>query len=213
MKMLLSSIGLLSFLLLTGFSALAGEKTAIPYEAPVPPPRSVFDKGRITYSSLYQGYGSFSFDHNGPTINYFMSSSRLSCMLTSPRGEGFWRGNWELMLEGIYGTVFDGPGDWIAGGTVLIRRNFIARDEKWNWYLHAGGGVIWNDIYKDQSQTLIGRSREFSLVAGGGLRYQINAKWSFNAELDYRHISNADTAPRNTGLNSLGGGIGFGYTF
>ncbi|HWB05808.1 MAG TPA: acyloxyacyl hydrolase [Verrucomicrobiales bacterium] len=193
--------------------AYAGETRNIPYEAPPPPPPSVFEKGRFTYSSLWQGYGSFSFDHHGPTINYIMSSSRLGYMLSSPRGEGRWRGNYELLAEGVYGSIVSGPGDWVGGFNILVRRNFISRDEKWNWYLHAGGGLIWNDIYKNLDQTLVGRSREFSIVAGGGIRYQFNAKWSINAELDYRHMSNADTAPRNTGLNSFGGGIGLGYTF
>jgi hypothetical protein len=195
---------------LTGLSVHAGEKQSIQYEPPPPAARSVFEKGRWEYSSLWQGYASFG---DRPTINTLMSSYRLGYMLTAPGGEGWYRGNYELMIEGLYASVLKGPGDWIAGGSLIARRNFIPHDGKWTWYAQVGGGVAWNDIYKDRVQTLVGRSREFSLLGGVGLRYQFNAKWSIGGEIGYRYLFNAGASSRDDGLNSIGGGIGLGYTF
>jgi hypothetical protein len=203
----------LSFLFLSGFSARAGETVHITYDAPPPAVRSCFERGRWSSELLFEGYGSFSFRGDRPTINYGQGSYRITRMMTDLKGDGFWRSNYQFVAEGLYAGVVDGPGGWISGANLLLRRNFVSPNEKLTWYVQFGGGVVWNDIYNDRVQPLIGRSREFSGVAGLGLRYQLKNDWYFLLEANYRHLSNADTAPRNTGLDSLGGGIGIGRTF
>lgn len=187
----------------------------ITYESPAPAPRSCFEKGRWSAEVLFEGYYSFAFSSRArrTDLDYFQGSLRFGRMMTDLKGDGFWRGNWQLVAEGLYAGVDDGPGGWISGANILARRNFVTPNEKLSWYLQIGGGVVWNDIYNERVQTLIGRSREFSIVFGTGLRYHFNPDWYFMIEANYRHISNADTAPRNTGLDSCGGGIGFGYSF
>lgn len=134
-------------------------------------------------------------------------------MLDTPEGVGFFRGCPEFLVEGFYGSVFEGPGDWLAGGNLILRYNFVPERTKWSSYIQIGAGGLWNDIYKDQSQSLVGQSFEFSLLAAVGVRYQWNAKWGVALEGGYRHISNADMAERNRGLDSLGVLGGLTYSF
>lgn len=131
-------------------------------------------------------------------------------MMSDLDGEGFWRGNWEVVGEGLYAGIYEGSGGWLSGGDVFLRRNFVSPGERLTWYAQLGGGILANDIYKDPTQSLVGREREFSSVAGLGLRYYLKNDWYVILEGNYRHISNADTAPRNTGLDSVGAAIGIG---
>lgn len=191
------------------------EQVHISYDAPPVKARSCFEKGRWNAEVLFEGYASFAFSSGDsrPNINYFQGSYRIGRMMTDLKGDGFWRGNYQLVGEGLYAGITDGPGGWISGANILLRRNFVTPSEKLTWYAQLGGGVVWSDIYNDRIQTLVGRSREFSIVAGIGLRYQFKPDWYFLAEANYRHISNADTAPRNTGLDSVGAAIGIGHSF
>jgi predicted porin len=79
--------------------------------------------------------------------------------------------------------------------------------------VQIGAGEIFNDIYKDRSQRLIGQAWEFDLETTIGIRYFFNNRWSANLEGGYRHNSNADTNARNVGLNSLGAAVGLGLHF
>jgi hypothetical protein len=181
-------------------------------QEPAPPP-SVFGRGKIELSAIEQAYWSISFTDGTPSLDFSLHGLRLGMMLADPHGTGKWRRNAELILEVLYANVTEGPGDWMAGGNIILRRNFIGEDERVAWYLQAGAGLVANDIYKDWSQSLIGRDLEFSLLAGAGVRIQLSENWHAFAEVNYRHFSNADTRERNTGLDALGVGLGVGFSF
>lgn len=189
------------------------ESTELRYD-PVPaPPPSVFGRGKIELSAIEQAYWSVSFTDGTPNLDFSLHGLRLGMMLADPHGTGKWRRNSELILEALYASVTNGPGDWMAGGNLILRRNYIGQDERVAWYLQAGAGLVANDIYKDWSQSLIGRDLEFSLLAGAGVRIQLSDNWHAFAEINFRHFSNADTRERNTGLDALGGGLGVGFSF
>ena len=100
-------------------------------------------------------------------------------MLSSANGNTIFRGNTEFLLEGFYGSVFEGSGDWLAGGTLMLRYTLSSQMRSGfptyrNWRRRTVGTIC----TKDQDQTLIGRSFEFNLQAGLGLRYQINNQWA-----------------------------------
>jgi outer membrane protein W len=118
-----------------------------------------------------------------------------------------------LGLQLFGGPIFEGPGDGLGGATILLRYNFVQPDAKWVPYIQIGAGVAYSDVYKDQSQRLIGQAWEWDLEAALGIRYFFNDRWSANLQAGYRHISNADSADRNVGLNSIGGTVGLGYHF
>jgi lipid A 3-O-deacylase len=203
-----STVVLLLFLLAVqaqGGTSTTGEKTSVTTETP-------FDKGKLELQSASGAY--FSVGHSDqPSLNYSSTAYRLGIMLNTPDGEGWLRGNCELMLQLFGGSVFDGPGNYLGGAAVVLRYNFVQPQAKWVPYAQIGAGAVYNDIYKDQSQRLIGEAWEFDLEATIGIRYFLNNRWSANLEGGYRHISNADGNGRNVGLNSLGAGIGLGYHF
>jgi hypothetical protein len=152
-----------------------------------------------------------------PTVNYQLEDVRLGWMYDSPR-RGDWLGGWlrgnsEFLLEIAGGPVTKGPGSYLAGGSVLWRYNFVQPAPRWVPYLQLGAGALGNDIYKGRAQMEVGEAFEFVLQGDAGLRYLINDQWSISAEAGYRHISNADLASRNEGLNSLGGLMQVSYRF
>ena len=148
-----------------------------------------------------------------PELNYAMEDVRYGYMLDDVYGPAFWHGNDEFLVEGFGGEVFKGPGKALGGGDLLLRHNFVQDGWKLVPYVQIGGGGLDNDIYHDQTQRLIGQGFEFLLQADIGVRYMITNHWALSLEGDYRHISNADLANRNLGLNSLGATLGLNFLF
>lgn len=138
-----------------------------------------------------------------PNIEDLDVYARFGWMLTSPQGDGFFRGNLEFLLEAFGGGVTSGPGDMLVGGSFLLRYNFVQPNAKWVPYFQIGGGGLYNDIYKEHPQGLIGQAFEFNLQGAFGLRYLFNDHMAAYVEAGYRHISNAGMADRNLGLNSV----------
>jgi hypothetical protein len=116
-------------------------------------------------------------------------------------------------VDGFGDGVTNGAGTYIAGGSVLFRYNFFQPGSRFIPYFQLGGGGLHSDAAEDRSQRLIGSDFEFLLQADFGARVLLNSHWSILMEGGYQHISNADTAARNVGVNALGGRIGFGYIY
>jgi hypothetical protein len=103
-------------------------------------------------------------------------------------------------------------GHFFTGPTLLVRSEW--RPERALVpYVQMGAGILFNDAYHDQTQSAIGSVREFNLEADGGLRYRLGSRWSLDGEVTFQHVSNADSARRNGGINDLGFRLGFTYTF
>src|SRR5262245_28382482 len=126
-----------------------------------------FQAGLGVYFSLNDG------GKKRPSLTDLDLNLRLGWMLTSPAGDGCFRGNWEFLLEAFGAAVVEGPGDVIAGGTLLLRYNFVQPDAKWVPYFQIGVGGVYNDVYKSHPQRLLGQAFEFNLQAGLGVRYMI----------------------------------------
>jgi lipid A 3-O-deacylase len=196
----------------SGMAAYGGTEMAPTPEKTVVAEVTPFDKGKLELQSSSGAY--WSVDPGGrPTINNWSSSYRLGIMLNTPEGDGFFRGNCELMVQALYGSVFDGPGNWLGGAGLIFRYNFVQPGARWVPYVQVGAGVVANDIYKDQSQKLIGQQWEFELEAAVGIRLFLTDRCSVALEGGYRHISNAGMNDRNIGLNSLGVTAGLGLHF
>jgi hypothetical protein len=154
-------------------------------------------------------------DHQ-PAFDYVLESLRIGYMLTNPAGSGPWHGNLQLLLETLGGEFFRGPANYLVGGDLLLRWNFVqVSHPRWVPYFQIGGGSVYHDAQSvnTRAQAILGSNVEAMLHAGSGMRYHLNEKWSIDGEFGYRHISNADATDHNRGLNSLGGQIGLGYLF
>ena len=151
-----------------------------------------------------------------PTFDYVLESLRGGYMITNPTGHGLWRGNLELLLDASGGEFFRGPANYLVGGNVLLRWNFVQVPQpKWVPYFQLGAGGLYHDArpVDTRAQSILGSNVEAMLHAGFGIRRHLNERWSIDGELGYRHISNASTSEHNLGLNSLGGQLGLSYFF
>ncbi len=176
----------------------------------VPLRDSVFDKGSREFQALT---GAFVSINHAPELDYAIGTLRVGWMLNTPQGEGFFRGNAEFLLEAFGAGIYEGPGSFLAGGTLLLRYNFVQPEARLVPYVQIGAGGLYSDAYQDESQRLIGSAFEFNLQGSVGVRWFLSERCALAIEGGYRHISNANLADRNTGVDSIGAQIGFSYFF
>ncbi|MDZ4788743.1 MAG: acyloxyacyl hydrolase [Blastochloris sp.] len=173
-----------------------------------------YTEDRITFQLMTGAL--FSTDAVGPDIpsyNYSQTNLRLGWMLNTPSGEGALSGNFEALVDLSTSFLFEGSGTVFVGPTALIRYNFVQPNWKVIPYIQGGVGIVYTDAYQDDSQNAIGQAIEFTPQASVGLKYLVNDEWSIDLEAMFHHISNANLAERNAGINSLGGFLGATYFF
>jgi opacity protein-like surface antigen len=211
MKFILASI---VSLFLVGSAARAGDQVSIPDAKTTIDESTPFDKGQHEFQLSAGAYTSlFNFGPYRPKITDIDTSLRLGWMLYTPRGSGFFRGNFEFLIEADGALDVQGPKTGAVGGNLVFRYNFVQPGSKWAPYVQLQGGGVYNDIAHDPYQHLIGRDEEFFLGVGVGVRYFLNPRTALTVEIDYRHNSDANTANRNIGLNSVGGMLGVSVFF
>ena len=150
-----------------------------------------------------------------PNIDFDLGVVRGGYMLDGPYGSGFLRGNDEFMGEAVGGSIFHGPGSGLGGLSVIYRHNLLITAVQ-SWvvpYFEVGGGGVYSDVYHSPVQHVLGAAFEFDLQGSLGLRFRVTRKWSIDAEANFRHISNADLASRNYGVNNLGVLVGVSRSF
>lgn len=194
-------------------AALGGNEAPTPIAAPREP-ESNFARGGKEFQNVTGAF--FYFDtgkNNRPSIDYSLDTLRLGLMLNDPAGPGLLAGNFELLGEVFAGPVVEGPGNVLAGGTLVFRYNFIQPRARLIPYVQVGAGGVYTDIPEKESRGLISLPVEFNLQAGAGTRIMLNDRWSLVIEGAYRHISNAEIKKPNFGIDSVGGNLGFGFFF
>lgn len=148
-----------------------------------------------------------------PQINDAGGHVRLGWMLSSPSGEGFWRGNTEFLVTAYGAGIFKGPGSVLAGGSLLLRRNFVQPGSRWVPYGQLEAGALYSDAYLDKPQRALGEAFEFQLGGGFGVRFLWSDRCTLFGEFNYRHISNAGIADRNVGTNAGGVILGLSWFY
>lgn len=175
----------------------------------------LFTEDRITLQ-VVQGpqFSGTSIGPSVPAINFVQQDIRLGWILNTPKYDGTpLDGCFEAVLESAFSKVFTRLGDVMYGPTGLVRYNFVQPDWKVIPYVQGGAGFVYDDIYLHKDQRAVGNGLEFTPQASVGARFLIDSNWSLDTEVKYLHVSNADTASRNLGVNSLGGEVGFTYFF
>jgi opacity protein-like surface antigen len=203
----------LALALLACGGALAGTEEPSPalvsHEA-----ESNFSRGGKEFQNVTGAF--FYFDtgrNNRPSVDFALDTLRLGIMLNDPAGPGLLTGNFELLGEVFAGPVVEGPGNVLAGGTLVFRYNFVQPSARLIPYVQVGAGGVYTDIPEKESGGLISLPVEFNLQAGAGTRIMLNDRWSIVIEGAYRHISNAEIKKPNFGIDSVGGNLGFGFFF
>lgn len=154
----------------------------------------------------------FSFSHE-PDLDYAIGTLRAGWMLSTPHGDGFFRGNCEFLIEAFGGGIFEGPGDGLVGATLLLRYNFVQPGASVVPYFQVGAGGLYSDAHEDENQRLIGSAFEFNLQASLGFHFFVSERCAITLEGGYRHISNANLADRNVGVDSIGGQVGVSFFY
>ena len=191
--------------------ARADETSAIDSE----PTSDIYNEGRISLQLVSGALFSIrGFPVDSPDINYAQTNVRVGWMLATPgTGRSVLRGNWEGLVELSNSIIFKGPGNYIGGVTGLLRYNFVQPDWVLIPYIQGGVGIVYNDVYEDDTQQAIGQAIEFTPQCSIGVHYLIDRHWAVGAEGMFHHISNARMSERNNSLNSWGGFIGVTYFF
>ncbi len=173
-----------------------------------------FAKGALEFQDVSGAYFFFESGRTRrPALDYALNSLRLGVMLYDPNGPGILSGNVEILGELFGGGIFEGPGDVLAGATLIFRYNFVQPQARIIPYLQVGGGGVYTNIDETESRGLISLPVEFNLQANAGVRYMLNDRWSLVVEAAYRHVSNAEIKKPNFGLDNMGGNVGFGFSF
>ncbi|MEO7168142.1 MAG: acyloxyacyl hydrolase [Spartobacteria bacterium] len=180
----------------------------------VPPVADHFARGSLEVQNVVGTY--FFFDtgrNNRPSVDFALNSTRLGIMLSNPHSSGLLAGNFELLGEIFGGGIFQGPGNVMAGATLLFRYNFVQPQARVLPYLQIGAGGVYTDILEKESRGLISLPVEFNLQGTVGTRIMLNDRWSVVVEGVYRHVSNAEIKKPNFGIDAAGGNVGFGFFF
>jgi lipid A 3-O-deacylase len=131
-------------------------------------------------------------------IQFVYVTPRWGVGISDPVGGRSWyRGNFELLLEGTFLYIFE-PKRGIAGGIApTLRYNFLT-GSRIIPFLQAGIGFIALDAdLRRQADGL-----NFILQSGLGLHYFISQRTALTGEWRFHHISNASIHDRNAGINS-----------
>ena len=199
------------------FFAIAAAQAGTEQPAPSIPawePNDAFARGAKEFQNVTGPFFFFDTTQNErPAVDFAIDSVRLGIMLNDPQGPSFLAGNFELLGEAFAGGIFDGPGNVMAGSNLIFRYNFIQPRARIIPYLQIGAGLIYTDISESESRGLVSLPVEFDLQGITGLRFMLNQRWSVLVEGGYRHISNATIKLPNYGIDSVGGNLGFGFSF
>ena len=195
-------------------NANAGEAAQTEISKPLVESDFPFQRGTMDAELLDGIFISYEFSsRRRPSFDYELTVVRLGYMLTDVKYSGWLRGNYEILLDGFVGPFYQGQGTALGGVGALLRYNFVQPNSRWFPYVQLGGGGLYNDAYHHTEQIEIGSGPEFDLEGTTGISYLLAKNWALSLEFGYRHISDANTSSRNTGVNSFGGLLGLNYFF
>jgi hypothetical protein len=143
------------------------------------------------------------------TFDFAMFTGRLGVMLTSPHGEHWWRGNWELAGETFGSAIITGEGDYLFGADAWLGYNFVPAHSRCTPFVQVGFGAALTDA----DHRIVGQDFNFISGAGLGLRYRLGENWSLTAEYRLHHISNAGMSDQNRGITVHGPMLGVSWYF
>lgn len=150
-------------------------------------------------------------------LNYTLVPLSLSLRwhLYDISGPGILRGNTDVTFSGNYTVIPQGPESYYASFITGARYNFVQPNWRVAPYLEGRVGCGFTDA-KGPKGVLYAQGQDFSftLLTGGGLRYNFDPRYSVSVGITYMHISNLylSKAP-NYGINVFGPTVGINIGF
>ena len=144
-----------------------------------------------------------------PTVNYGGGLIQYGYMLNDLKESGSLRGNFEVLGELAGSSIFVGDGTYVASATFWLRYNLVLSGWRFIPFVQIGGGISLTDADHD----VFGQTFNFNLDVAPGVRYFVTPHCSLNAEYRYQHISNANIAKHNLGINAQGVALSVSWYF
>ncbi|OFV99077.1 MAG: hypothetical protein A3F68_12490 [Acidobacteria bacterium RIFCSPLOWO2_12_FULL_54_10] len=140
--------------------------------------------------------------------DFWILQFRWGKILTSPHAPGFLKGTIEYAFEVVPAMIIRQSSTVYGGGfnPLVLQYNFTSHP-KLTPYILMGGGMLFttDQVPADTSRF------NFTPQGGAGIFLQMWDRKSLEFGVRYHHISNASTAPRNPGRNSLLLHMGFSW--
>jgi len=189
----MAKISALSTAMLAIVLAAAGPDTAKAQTALFPAASSEYSF-LLGYGITHRGFGETRTEVQ--TVNFI---GRFGYFLSDEMGSGWYRGQFEHVVELPLHLVVDPEIGVMTGANLLAKWNFTGLgNDGLIPYVFAGGGIL----YVDLGLPTMGSRLDFSYGAGTGVQYLVRRDMAVSAEYRYHHISNANTAQPNEPLNS-----------
>jgi len=176
-------------------------------------PDPIFHAGATATQVLVGAYFSGGLGPSIPKFNYVPVTFRMGWILNGPGEIPIGGGSWEALADVTAASITTRYGTYLAGSSVYLRYNFVDLNSAVVPYHQIGAGFLFNDAYHDLTQRAIGQDFEFHLHYEIGFRYFVTPNLSLDLEGGIQHISNANMADRNFGVNAFGAQVGFTYYF
>jgi len=176
-------------------------------------PSSLFGLGKQEIA-LAAGYG-FGLPIGGSKgtesedVQYAYLAPRWGIGISNPLGGDAWyRGNFELLVEGSFFFNHKPKSGTAAGGAAIFRYNFLSGDT-FIPFLEAGAGIISLDFDLDNQADGL----NFTTQGGLGFHYFFSERTALTGEWRFLHISNAGINSPNNGINTSLLLVGVSYFF
>ena len=115
----------------------------------------------------------------------------------------------QFVEEPFFAYAFSPHKNIEVGNNFLIKFGLVPETWKLQPYLKAGVGIVYMTEHTRQQGTQF----NFNEYIGFGIHYFIRNNFALTGEYRYRHLSNADTASPNRGIETWYGLVGISYLF
>ena len=136
--------------------------------------------------------------HSRADLQFLRIGGRLGRILTDPVGPGILKGNFAVSLELLPAFIVLQEKTTYAASFTLLFRHYVALHHRLRPFITCGAGALYAE-----DRVPIGTSRlNFTPQIGFGLAFPHGPKRVYFFEYRFHHISNAETADYNPGINS-----------
>lgn len=179
-----------------------------------------FDAGYYPYNTkfIFDFLEGQSWDRPSVFPDYTLVPLTLSLRwhLDDIGGPWFLRGNTDVTFSGNYTVIPQGPESYYVSFMTGARYNFVQPNWRIAPYIEGRVGAGFTDAKGPQGvQYAQGQDFTFTFSMGGGLRYNIDPRFSVSSGITYMHISNLylSTKAYNYGINVFGPTVGVNFGF
>jgi len=169
---------------------------------------AVFAKGTKIVTASIGGGVNMDAPFEATDVSFLNGSARFGYLPLDPLGPGMLRGSLEVALEPFVQFYLE-PSRVSQEGLKAVGRYHFITVAPIVPYLELAAGVMHSGLKIDEIRS----THAFSLEAGAGMSYLLTPTLALTAGYRFQHISNADTASPNTGINSNTGLIGLSVLF